>query len=145
MSKSNKLENAHRDIEDWARWIITHIDNSAIGYGKRTVEARMMSDGVVVQQCNVMGAICPDVMMRPDIARVDRIIPQLPLLLYQLALCKYLPELAESKWLSVQTHTGQWIEAQKIQLYRDITSRGQTDYYKQHRKLLRVVSEAPRN
>jgi hypothetical protein len=74
--------------ERWATWVSRHVDQSAIGYPSRTVEARLMSEAGV--SCGPPCSICPDVMMPSSVSRFDHVFQVLPKRWKILVLVKYM-------------------------------------------------------
>ena len=60
--------------EEWGTWMAGHLEQSAIGYPRETIEAR------AGQQADRMPshAICPEVMMPPRVSALDRIVSTQP-------------------------------------------------------------------
>ena len=93
--------------ERWADWWAGHIDQSAIGYPSKTVEARMMTDagagGVKA------GCVCPEVMMPPSISATDRIINTMPKRWQTIIIARYVSRERVSK--------SQYVELDRIHHY----------------------------
>jgi hypothetical protein len=80
------LKHTHTLVLDWAHWTIQHIQSSAIGYPKQTVEASLQ------EQHGSSGpakSIAPDVMMPGSVARIDRAMRTIPADLYLVIQHKY--------------------------------------------------------
>ena len=97
MSWKQDVKYIEQALEDWASWTAGHVEQSAIGYPSSTVEGRA-KDGLV-RSGQPAGSICPDVMMPPRIARIDRLLGHAP---------KKIRAIAQQHYVERDRRAGTW-------------------------------------